>query len=130
MIVRDCEGCPARFEPVHGLQRFCSPKCRDRAWRNRRRPLRTCPSCGGEFQPIRYQRTVYCTVLCKRRADYAVRGHEYNRRRLERYRDDPEYRQRRVDRERERYHARGPDRLQPGSFQWAVEKLEEMGAPR
>lgn len=55
-----CEECP---EWLTGRQsRYCSPRCRQRAYRRARAsttPARLCVLCGAEFRPVRGKQT-YC----------------------------------------------------------------------
>jgi ssDNA-binding Zn-finger/Zn-ribbon topoisomerase 1 len=72
-----CPRCGQRFTPV-GRQRFCSPACRQAAWRRRHPapvpalPARTprpatvyeCPGCGARL--LGEQRCPDCNVFCRR----------------------------------------------------------------
>jgi predicted nucleic acid-binding Zn ribbon protein len=64
-----CPSCGTMFAPLRSTGRYCSPKCKQRARRQRQRTIRqqtTCPTCSIMFVPI--GRALYCSSKCKNRA--------------------------------------------------------------
>ena len=124
--MKSCECCGDVFQPSTRRQRFCCTVCRNRVWKwhakRRRRKPRACGHCGGEFVPIKHPRTMFCTVLCKRRESYLRHGERANARRVEKYRADAKFRRQIVERERDRYR----NRLRPGSNEWVDKMLRRM----
>lgn len=64
---KSCAVCGSKFERKHNKgQVYCSNKCA--ASVKRQHPVRTCPTCNGEFQSS-LNRQKYCCRECKYRAD-------------------------------------------------------------
>lgn len=71
MLTRTCEYCGKEFETSCHNGKFCSMKCRDKAYKERKVRLgeRTfyCELCGKAFESDRRRR--FCTDECRRKAE-------------------------------------------------------------
>lgn len=69
---KSCEVCRKAFHPGRGDARYCSAKCRKRAWRHReaikRGPYKAhCAYCFRAFE-ARTSKARYCSRACQQRA--------------------------------------------------------------
>ena len=76
MSVREiqCPVCGKVFARTYNAQKFCSIKCRDKAYRNSRAPKRVvleCLWCGKEFETDR--RRKYCCDKCRQKANNSLK---------------------------------------------------------
>jgi predicted nucleic acid-binding Zn ribbon protein len=65
MALAVCAHCGKPFPHYYTQQKYCSKRCRQAAWRARRR----CAGCGKPFLPSKYhlKRHRYCSALCQQR---------------------------------------------------------------
>lgn len=84
-----------------------------------------CEHCGGSLEGRRRDAR-FCSVRCRKRADYARNGAEIQRQRRERYASDPEYKERRL-REIERHRAKNPGRAQEVVRLWHERHRQDRG---
>jgi hypothetical protein len=77
---RKCEHCDSEFLAAKDAQRFCTPKCRDRAAWLRERPKRVvvlgprpCQWCESEYMPKRSD-SRFCSVRCMNQHGYYKGG--------------------------------------------------------
>ena len=81
-LVRKCEQCGKEFFTANPQQKFCSNKCRKRAWTRiayeknpaRTLPMRKCRTCGSEFKPAK-KTSVYCPD-CKEKQPKYMKEHK------------------------------------------------------
>ena len=64
-----CPNCKKEFTPKRKDQVYCSPKCRDLAYKKRKYrkehlQVKICPVCNKEFETV-YKKKVYCSKKCK-----------------------------------------------------------------
>ena len=64
-MIKKCIECGKEFETAYPFKKYCSDKCRDDNFHNRK-PLaaRQCLECGAEFKPIRIDQK-YCSDKCR-----------------------------------------------------------------
>lgn len=88
----ECMGCRAAFTAQHGLQQYCSARCRNaannrqRQERSRDRSARQCRFCLASFIP-QYgdYRKAYCSVECRTRMQWKRTGGSTHRRRAKKF---------------------------------------------
>ena len=64
-----CPNCKKEFTPKRKDQVYCSPKCRDLAYKRRKYrkehlQVKICPACNKEFETV-YKKKIYCSKKCR-----------------------------------------------------------------
>lgn len=67
-----CAECGAWFESRRNDAKFCSGKCRKRAYRRKPEIVKYCPVCDSRFKTLSNNR-VYCSDACYHREKYLRR---------------------------------------------------------